>query len=106
MTLQRTDVASPNSSGEHYVAVLSKVVRLGDDGVGFAFVPLETHSSGQAALKSNLVGTKALANFLEQLKQDQGHLIIGHRIETLIIKNIVEVEVSNPWRELYENSEG
>jgi len=83
MTLQRTDIAYPKSDGEHYIAVLSKVVRLGEDGVGFAFVPLETHSSGQAALKSNLVGTRALSNFLEQLKQDQGHLVVGCRAGTL-----------------------
>jgi len=76
MTLQRTDIEH-NSDAEHHIAVLSKVVRHGEDGIGFAFAPLGTNSAGHAVAKSSLVGTKALGRFLEQLKSDQGCVIIG-----------------------------
>jgi Flp pilus assembly protein TadG len=78
MTLQRTDIIDANAGTEHYISVLSKVVRLGEDGVGFAFVPLETKDSGAAKVsRSKPVGKKALGRFLEQIKLDQGCAIIG-----------------------------
>jgi hypothetical protein len=73
MTLQRTDIAHKNSGAERHIAVLSKVVRLGQDGVGFVFVPLEA----QVRSVSGPVGNKILIKFLEQLKLDRGHPIIG-----------------------------
>jgi hypothetical protein len=78
MTLQRTDIPNGNTDTDHYISVLSKVIRLGEDGVGFAFVPLETKSSNYVkAPKSEPVGRKALGKFLEQLSLEQGCAIIG-----------------------------
>src|SRR5882757_3441318 len=39
MSLQRTDMAHQNSGTEPNISVLSKVVRLDENGVGFAFIP-------------------------------------------------------------------
>jgi Flp pilus assembly protein TadG len=78
MTLQRTDAPNGNTDTDNYISVLSKVVRLGEDGVGFAFVPLETKSSNKVnALKTEPVGRKALGKFLEQFKLEQGCATIG-----------------------------
>src|ERR1700733_10911469 len=48
ITLQRTAGSQENSDTEHYISVLSKVVRLEQDGVGLAFVPLEARDSDSA----------------------------------------------------------
>ena len=78
MTLQRSDVAKENSGTEHYISVLSKVVRLGQDGVGFAFVPLEAKDSDSAKVPRNKpVDKRALGRFLEQLGLDRGCVVIG-----------------------------
>lgn len=84
MVLQRTESAQANPAAREYIAVASKVVRLGKDGVGFAFIPLEERSSDtEQALKSRPAGKKAIQRFLEQLKSDQGHAIFGH-IEAIL----------------------
>jgi hypothetical protein len=80
MTLQRTDIALGHPGTEPHIAVLSKVVRLDEEGVGLAFVPLEARSEG---LKSPTVGKKALVKFLEQLKVYQDRAIIGN-IEAML----------------------
>jgi Flp pilus assembly protein TadG len=86
MTLQRTAGAKENSDTEHYISVLSKVVRLGQDGVGFAFVPLEAKDSNPAKGSRNKPADKrALGRFLDHLKSDQGHVIIGNTAENLEI---------------------
>ena len=78
MTLQRSDTGTVNPSGEHYISVHSKVVRLGEDGVGFAFVPLETKRSDSAqASKTKPADKKALRKFLDHLKLDDGCVMIG-----------------------------
>jgi Flp pilus assembly protein TadG len=93
MTLQRSDTAPANPSDERYISVpsderyisvQSKVVRLGEDGVGFAFVPVESKGSGatQASRrvqtsKSKVADKKALSKFLDHLKLDDGCLMIG-----------------------------
>jgi len=104
MTLQRTDIALGHSGIEPHIAVLSKVVRLDKDGVGFAFMPLESQEGG---LKSRPVGKKALGRFLEQLKMDRGRAIVGY------IEAMLKTKVSGrnsgsaiPWRERYEEIEG
>jgi hypothetical protein len=106
VTLQRTDITHGNSDAEHHVSVLSNVVRLGEDGVGFAFVSQEAYSSGHAVV-SDLVGTKTLASFLERLMSDQGHVIIGYKT-AIQEKNLLEAEfrLSDSWRERYEETEG
>jgi Flp pilus assembly protein TadG len=86
MTLQRSDVAKgeENSNAEHHISVLSKVIRLGKDGVGLAFVPIEARSSDLAKVpRHKPADKKTLDRFLEQLKSDQGHVIIGHTGENL-----------------------
>jgi hypothetical protein len=84
MTLQRSDTGTVNPSGEHYISVHSKVVRLGEDGVGFAFVPLETKRSDSTKAskrvrtsKSKPADKKALRKFLDHLKLDDGCVVIG-----------------------------
>ena len=74
MTLQRSDIVHSDVNGDNYISVLSKVVRPGEDGVGFAFVPLETKGSSKKDVspRSRPVGRKALYRFLEQLNLDQG----------------------------------
>jgi hypothetical protein len=78
MTLQRSDGAKESLNTEHYISVLSKVIRLDKDGVGFAFVPLEaTGSDSTKAPSGKPAGKRALAKFLEQLGLEQGCVVIG-----------------------------
>ena len=104
MTLQRTDMAHENSGTEPHISVLSKVVRLDEHGVGFAFVPLEAHPGD---LKSRPVGKKVLNRFLEQLKLDRGHAIMGY-VEAMLKRKLSEQNSGSaiPWRERYEETEG
>lgn len=104
MTLQRTDIALAHPGTKSYIAVLSKVVRLDEEGVGFTFVPLEAHPGD---LKSKPVDKKSLLRFLEQLKLDQGHAIIGRIEATLKTRLSGQNSASTiPWRERYEETEG
>ena len=76
MTLQKSAVAGKKP--ELYIAVQTKVVRLGEDGVGFTFLNLESHDPTQKeALAAGPVGKKALDRFLDQVLSDQGHIFIG-----------------------------
>jgi hypothetical protein len=104
MTLQRTDMAHENSGTEPHISVLSKVVRLDEDGVGFAFIPIEAHPGD---LKNGLVGKKALVTFLDAVKLDQGHAIIRH-IEAMLKTKLSGQNSGSaiPWRERYEETEG
>jgi hypothetical protein len=78
MTLQRTECSEGNSGTEHYISVLSKVIRLDKEGVGFAFIPLETKEADLAkAPRSKPAGKKALSRFLERLKLDHGSALAG-----------------------------
>jgi Flp pilus assembly protein TadG len=78
MTLQRSDIVHSDVNGDNYISVLSRVVRPGEDGVGFAFVPLETKGSSKRKVspRSRPVDRKALYRFLEQLNLDQGRVTI------------------------------
>jgi hypothetical protein len=104
MTLQRTDIAHGNHGKEPYIPVLSKVVRLDEDGVGFAFVPLEAQAG---SLKSRPVDQKTLNRFLEQVKVDRGHAIIGY-IEAKLKARLSRQNSDSaiPWREPHEDTEG
>ena len=104
MTLQRTDVTNGHSGVEPHIPVLSKVVRLDKDGVGFSFIPLEEHPD---SLNSRPVGKRALGGFLEQLKRDRGHAIIKH-IEAMLKTKLSGQNSGSgiPWRERYEETEG
>jgi hypothetical protein len=104
MTLQRTDVTNGHSGAEPHIPVLSKVVRLDKDGVGFTFIPLEEHKE---SLNSRPVGKRALGEFLEQLKRDRGHAIFRH-IEAMLRTKLSGQNSGSviPWRERYEETEG
>jgi hypothetical protein len=104
MTLQRTDMARENAGTEPHISVLSKVVRLDEDGVGFAFIPLEPHPGD---LKSKPVGKRALNRFVEQVKLDRGNAIIGY-IEAMLKTKLSGKDSGSaiPWRERYEETEG
>jgi len=104
MTLQRTDISLGLPGSEPHIPVLSKVVRLDDDGVGFAFVPLDAHPGD---LKSKPVDKKTLVRFLDQLKLDRGHAIIGY-IEAMLKTKLSGQNSGSaiPWRERYEETEG
>jgi len=104
MTLQRTDIALGHSGTEPHISVLSKVVRLDDDGVGFTFIPLDSHPGD---LKTKPVDKKALLRFLQQLKLDRGRAIIGH-IEAMLKTKLSGQNSGSaiPWRERYEETEG
>lgn len=67
MTLQRTStkITQPQCS----VIVMSKVVRHGDDGVGFEFVPVEGQPSRRGP-GSRPADRKTLDRFLELVKSD------------------------------------
>jgi hypothetical protein len=68
MTWQRTDTAAADSSTQHHIKVLSKVIRVDEDGVGFAFIPVETNGADRTKTSvTSPVGKKALGRFLEQL---------------------------------------
>lgn len=68
MTLQRTstDPDRPDCS----VIVMSKVIRHGEDGVGFAFLPVEATGS-PAGPGSHAADRKTLDKFLDLAKSDQ-----------------------------------
>jgi hypothetical protein len=78
ITLQRTDNSNFDSGTQPHIAVMSKVVRLDEDGVGFAFIPVETTGPGPTKpAASGPVGKKALGRFLEQLQLDKGTAVAG-----------------------------
>lgn len=68
MTLQRTDGAGRNLDDS--IAIQSRVVRWGNDGLGLAFVPSRAvdPKSGEA-LRENGADKKTLDRFLERLKE-------------------------------------
>jgi hypothetical protein len=69
MTLQRT--SSDADQSDCSLIVMSKVVRYGEDGVGFAFIPVESTSPGQhLGPGAHAADRKALDKFLSLLKHD------------------------------------
>jgi hypothetical protein len=72
MTLQRTDIPDANANPEGYITVLSKVIRMGTDGVAFQFTPMPEESSKQSVVRiRGSIGKRALGKFMEQLKSDR-----------------------------------
>jgi hypothetical protein len=107
MTLQRASGAHVKPGEENNISVLSKVVRLGNDGVGFDFMPLETEADG---LKSRPAGKKAINRFVEQIKADRSHAVLEHFEAVLKSKlsrrNSGSAIPGEPWREPHEEPEG
>ena len=66
MTLQRTDSAGKNLDDS--IAVQSRVVRWGSDGLGLAFVVSRADANGRDAIRENGVDKKTLERFLSRLK--------------------------------------
>ena len=76
MTLQKDAVAGSNP--ELYIAVQTKVVRLGKDGVGFSFLHPELNGAWQGEVQASVpAGRRAFEKFLDQLLSEQGHVILG-----------------------------
>lgn len=69
MTLQRT--SSDASPTDCSVIVMSKVIRYGEDGVGFAFIPVESSTPGQKpGPGAHAADRKTLDKFLHLLRRD------------------------------------
>jgi PilZ domain len=66
MTLQRTDSSGRNLDDS--VAVQSRVVRWGSDGLGLAFVVSRADTNGRDVIRDNGVDKKTLERFLGRLK--------------------------------------
>jgi hypothetical protein len=71
MTLQETDSGQEGSG--HSIAVHSRAVRWGNDGVGLQFIP-HNPSAGQKGTNPTVTGAdqKELDQFLEQLRKVKG----------------------------------
>jgi len=79
MTLQKTDDAPGDS--ERSIAVQSKAVRWGTDGVGLEFVlPVNKNRSGENQLKGS-VDRKSLDRFLQGLSAENGRATVD-QVET------------------------
>jgi hypothetical protein len=106
MTLQRTSKTHVNSTTDHHISVMSKVIRLGEDGVGFAFMPFDAHEG----LQSRPVGKREIGKFLEQLKSDRGYAVMQY-LESVLKTKLLRQDlgssiVGDPWRKPYEEPEG
>jgi uncharacterized protein len=67
MTLQ--EIGNEKQSVEHSIAVLSRAVRWGEDGVGLQFVPCDSHGkSGGSGSQEDGVTKKQLEQFLQRLQ--------------------------------------
>jgi hypothetical protein len=83
MTLQRTSTEA--SQAYCSVIVMSKVVRYGDDGVGFAFIPVQTSNSNPSGPGAQAADRKTLDKFLKLLETDSGYAVIGYLLLLLLI---------------------
>jgi Putative Flp pilus-assembly TadE/G-like len=94
MTLQRTDIEDAKTHPEGYIMVPSKVIRLGTDGVAFEFVPQSDKASSDTNGRTRRsTGRKAMGKFIERLKSDQGHAMIGYIATDLAPKLVVRDSV-------------
>jgi hypothetical protein len=67
MTLQRSSSQKDNSAATPHLSVMSMVVRQGEDGVGFAFLPQEPKDLNQPQDAALPAGRKAITKFLQNL---------------------------------------
>jgi len=87
MTLQRTSGEStlPDCS----VIVMSKVVRYGEDGVGFAFIPVENPFPGEPlGPGTQAADRRTLDKFLQLLESDSGHAHFGYILLLLLLLSV------------------
>lgn len=90
MRLQRTATTSPDES----ISVPAKVVRSGEDGVGFRFVlPRNSRSRTGYGSLGDAIDQKSLESFLRPLQQESGQAIIEYLLVLpllfLLIVNLV-----------------
>jgi hypothetical protein len=74
MTLQRSSPQKKDSASTPHLSVMSIVVRQGEDGVGFAFLPQEPKDSDDGNDSGKPAGRKAIARFLELINSDGGNM--------------------------------
>ncbi len=74
VTLQRTDISDATAASEGYITVLSKVIRLDPDGVGFAFIP-QAGKGGANGPARGSIDRKSLVRFMERLNSGKGHAV-------------------------------
>ena len=72
MTLQRSSPQKVDSASTPHLSVMSMVVRQGEDGIGFTFLPQEPKDSDPVQDPRKPAGRKAIAKFLQQLDTDPG----------------------------------
>jgi hypothetical protein len=103
MTLQRTSPGHAKLGEGNHISVRSRVVRAGEDGVGFAIIPQEPELDGP---NSGPVGKKAINKFLDQLKSERDHAIIQYL--GTVLKTRLSMRNSGPGilGEPYEKTEG
>ncbi len=84
MTLQRTGADS--SLADCSVIVMSKVVRYGEDGVGFTFIPIENSAAGQQyGPVSQAADRRTLDTFLELVESTYGFARLEYVILLLLL---------------------
>jgi hypothetical protein len=77
MTLQKKD--QPESDTDRAIAVQSKAVRWGDDGVGLEFVALDKHDPRRGlSVMAEGADRKTLDRFLEGFRIDNGRVTIKY----------------------------
>jgi Putative Flp pilus-assembly TadE/G-like len=72
MTLQRSSPQKVDSASTPHLSVMSMVVRQGEDGIGFTFLPQEPKDSDPVQDPRKPAGRKAITKFLQQLDTDPG----------------------------------
>ena len=97
LTLQKKDCVSEGA--DRSITVQSKVVRSGPDGVGLVFVPAEHEEKRAASVSPGdpghflTAGRKAIARFLQQVKDGRGQslveLILVLPVIFLLVVNVV-----------------
>lgn len=71
VTLQRTDVPDATTTSDGHITVLSKVIRLEEDGVAFTFVLLPDKGRADGHARGS-IDKKSIIKFMEHLKSDKG----------------------------------
>jgi Putative Flp pilus-assembly TadE/G-like len=83
MTLQKTATQSGESGAKPHLNVMSMVIRQGEDGIGFAFLPQEPKDSDQEQSSGNKpAGRKAIGRFLEEINSEEGHMNLSLKADT------------------------
>ncbi len=85
MTLQRSSSSTEKeTAAKPHLTVMSMVIRQGEDGIGFTFLPQEHRDSSRTQdLSGRPAGSKAIKKFLEEIKSDDGQMGIEPAPDTL-----------------------